>query len=328
MTPEGGNFRLIYAGFDCGDEKDVIRWELADDGLHLFLISSNAPVEANKAYLETKPWQPVEPVVSTASRLTAHAAGEQGAPLGYYEYLPPGYGDDAPRPLLVVLHGYGESGDGSQAELDKLLETGIPNLIRRNAWPEDRPFVVLAPQRDVPRDEQPYERCEGVEFGASCWMEVQHQLAHPVDGSECMTPAEVNAFLSYAIASYDVDARRVYLTGLSCGAYAAYEYAAEYGATQIAAMVPVAGDARPALATAACELGAVAIWAFHGDADDLVDPDGSIQPMTSLRDCPQPPRQEIELTVYPGVDHDSWTRTYDGSAGNDIYEWFLKFSLP
>jgi hypothetical protein len=27
--------------------------------------------------------------------------------------------------------------------------------------------------------------------------------------------------------------------------------------------------------------------------------------------------------VYPGVDHDSWTRTYDLTAGNDIYEWML-----
>lgn len=51
------------------------------------------------------------------------------------------------------------------------------------------------------------------------------------------------------LARYDVDPRRVYLTGLSCGAYAAYEYVAEYGATQIAAMVAIAGDARPAWET-------------------------------------------------------------------------------
>jgi hypothetical protein len=29
------------------------------------------------------------------------------------------------------------------------------------------------------------------------------------------------------------------------------------------------------------------------------------------------------MTVYPGVDHDSWTRTYDLSAGHDIYAWML-----
>jgi hypothetical protein len=39
--------------------------------------------------------------------------------------------------------------------------------------------------------------------------------------------------------------------------------------------------------------------------------------------CPQPPRKDVRYTVYPGVDHDAWTRTYDLSAGNDIYAWLL-----
>jgi hypothetical protein len=43
-------------------------------------------------------------------------------------------------------------------------------------------------------------------------------------------------------------------------------------------------------------------------------------------ECTPPLGRDVELTVYPGVDHDSWTRTYDLSAGNDIYDWFLGFS--
>jgi hypothetical protein len=35
-----------------------------------------------------------------------------------------------------------------------------------------------------------------------------------------------------------------------------------------------------------------------------------------------------ELTVYPGVDHDSWSATYDMSAGHDIYDWLLRFTVP
>ena len=42
--------------------------------------------------------------------------------------------------------------------------------------------------------------------------------------------------------------------------------------------------------------------------------------------CPQP-RRDAELTVYPGVDHDSWTRTYDLSADHDIYDWLLGFTV-
>jgi hypothetical protein len=91
-------------------------------------------------------------------------------------------------------------------------------------------------------------------------------------------------------------------------------------------MVPIAGEGRPAWEASRCELGQVAIWAFHGDADYEIDPDGTIEPIRNVMNCPQPPRRDVKLTVYPGVDHDSWTRTYDLSAGHDVYEWLLRFS--
>jgi len=99
---------------------------------------------------------------------------------------------------------------------------------------------------------------------------------------------EVEKFLAYAIAKYDIDPRRAYLTGLSCGAYAAYQYVAKYGATQIAAVVAIAGDARPAWAAAKCKLGVLPIWAFQGDLDDTVEPAGSTEPMAKLAKCPMP----------------------------------------
>jgi len=37
---------------------------------------------------------------------------------------------------------------------------------------------------------------------------------------------------------------------------------------------------------------------------------------------------EAKLTIYPGVGHNAWDRTYDLSAGNDIYTWMLGFSKP
>ncbi|WP_446219964.1 carboxylesterase family protein [Micromonospora sp. IBHARD004] len=266
----------------------------------------------------------------SSQRLTPRPTGTTDAPLGYYEYLPPGYGGGEPSPLLVFLHGFGENGDGSAAQLGNLLATGIPGLISTNGWPSERPFVVLAPQHASPQNDAHYAPCEGegvVHFG-SCAMSIQHDLGHPPNGSACTTPAEVHKFLSYAIASYDVDPEQVYLTGLSCGAFAAWEYVAEHAATQIAAMVPIAGDGRPAWDTAMCGLGAVAVWAFHGEADDAVDPAGSIEPMADLTACPSPPRRDAQLTIYPGVDHDSWTRTYNLSAGHNIYDWLLGFTVP
>ena len=46
--------------------------------------------------------------------------------------------------------------------------------------------------------------------------------------------------------------------------------------------------------------------------------------MTALKDCTDPTPLDVELTVYPGIDHDSWSATYDLSAGNDIYTWLLQ----
>jgi predicted peptidase len=258
--------------------------------------------------------------------LTNRPAGTTDAPLGYLEYLPADYDDDGSSPLLVFLHGFGESGAGTDGGLQLLRVTGIPQLIASDVWPAERPFVVLAPQHAYPAEESHYVPCDGVEHGGSCAMRVQHDMGHPESGSICMTPAEVHDFLSYATANYDVDPERVYLTGLSCGATGAWEYVAEYGGSQIAAVVPIAGEGRPAWEAAMCSLGEVAIWAFHGDADDLVAPAGSIDPITNVTACAPPPIG-AEVTVYPGVDHDSWTRTYDLSAGHDIYDWLLGFTV-
>jgi predicted peptidase len=144
--------------------------------------------------------------------------------------------------------------------------------------------------------------------------------------SLCHTPAAVHAFIEYALDTYDVDADRVYLTGLSCGGFATFEYFADYGATQIAAAVPIAGEGRLAWERVQCNLGEVPIWAFHGDGDVEVNPAGSIMTMTNLASCPS--AAENQLTIYPGVDHNSWTRTYDLSAGHDIYAWLLEHERP
>ena len=37
-----------------------------------------------------------------------------------------------------------------------------------------------------------------------------------------------------------------------------------------------------------------------------------------------PSGEPVELTVYPDADHDAWSRTYDLSAGHDIYAWLLE----
>lgn len=269
----------------------------------------------------TEPWR-------SSAALVPRTAAASGGPLGYYEYLPPRYGDGDPSPLLIFLHGKDEHGDGSEAALDRLFADGgsIPELINRDEWPADRPFVVLAPQHTGPANGERYAGCFERPLPGDCALPIQSENGHPEKDSICHRPAAIHEFIAYALDTYDIDPDRVYLTGLSCGGYASFEYAAEYGASQIAAMIPIAGEGRLAWDRVGCALGDVPIWAFHGDADDEISPAGSIEPLTKLADCPS--AENHKLTIYPGGDHNSWARTYDLSAGNDVYTWLLGFTRP
>ncbi|HEY2901190.1 MAG TPA: hypothetical protein VGL59_11480 [Polyangia bacterium] len=213
-----------------------------------------------------------------------------GAKNGYWEYLPPGYGDGVKRPLLVFWHGSGEEGTGSADDLMRILANGPPKLIAANQWPADRPFIVLSPQHD----------------------------------QDCFSLGEVEQdFLTFAMGAYDVDPTRVYQTGLSCGAVATTDFLARLGTAPLAAAVLISGIITPAWTAKGCGLVKdMALWVFHGDADTSASPVGDMTYMPMLIACPQP-RQDVRYTVYPGVGHDAWTQTYDLSAGNDIYTWML-----
>jgi predicted peptidase len=219
------------------------------------------------------------------------------APLGYSEYLPAGYGYGVARPLIVFNHGSDESGDGSDRDLNHLRTTALPAVIDQGRWPADRPFVVLMPQHDA-------------------------TVASP-----CTTADEIDAFLKFALSRYDVDPTRVYLTGVSCGAVGEWDYLGQHLGEIVAAAIPIAGDGHAALDAAGCELGRVPIWAIHGDADTIVDPSGSVDPITALQHCTDPAPVDAELTLLPHVGHAFWDVVYDTVLfhfkGGDIYAWLL-----
>ena len=261
--------------------------------------------------------------MSTSSqRYSLHPAGSTASPLGYAAYLPPSYGG-SPSPLLVFLHGSGESGDGSADALTVMDNQAIPRYIANDGWPDSRPFVVLAPQHQETLQAADYGHCDTVDFPGSCLTATQHDLGNPDDNSFCITPTQVHDFIAYAVANYNVDPSRVYLTGLSCGGYGTWEYLGTYGDAQVAAAVPIAGEGRPAWESAGCALASVPVWAFHGALDDLLNPQGSIVPITGLRNQCGVADQDAGLTVYPDRGHDAWNVTYALGAPVDIYSWLL-----
>ncbi len=124
--------------------------------------------------------------------------------------------------------------------------------------------------------------------------------------------AKLDAIVDQVSATYAVDPSRVYLTGLSLGGIAAWRWAAEEP-KRFAAVAPVAGDGDPATA---CAIKDIPIWAFHGDRDDVVVPEGSFFMQRAIRACGGSAR----LTIYPNWGHNAWDPAYDDPA---LYYWML-----
>lgn len=110
------------------------------------------------------------------------------AKLGYLLSLPPGYEADAAKkwPLIVFLHGAGESG----SDLDKVKVHGPPKLIAAGSF--DHPCIVVSPQ------------CPGRGWNADM----------------------VGALIDDICRQYRVDEERIYLTGLSMGGFGTWALAA------------------------------------------------------------------------------------------------------
>jgi predicted peptidase len=207
--------------------------------------------------------------------------------VGYYAYLPEDHylHPNEKFPLLIFLHGSGEKGNGS-TELSRVRAHGPPRLIQNG---RDLPFIVISPQLPASQGGWP--------------------------------TGLVDELIDKAIVNYHVDTTRMYVTGLSLGGYGAWAYAvAKPG--RLAAVVPIAGAGSTGQA---CNLRGVPAWAFHGDADGTVSVSGSVNMVAAINACAPPPSVLAQLTIYPGVGHDSWTRTYDGTAGHDIYAWMLQY---
>jgi poly(3-hydroxybutyrate) depolymerase len=122
-------------------------------------------------------------------------------------YLPKGFSQHpaVKYPLLIFLHGSGESG----IDIDNLKKHGPPEFLDDRP---DFPFIVASPQA-------PY----------------------PPRGFD---PEELTVFLNQLLQRLPIDKERVYLTGFSMGGRGTYLWASAHPEI-FAAIAPVSGSARP-----------------------------------------------------------------------------------
>ena len=211
-----------------------------------------------------------------------HTIDVEGTPSIYRVYEPPDV--KPPLPLILFLHGRGESGDDGLAP----TTVGIGPAIERD--PDRFPALVVFPQASLT-------------YGWRAW-----NLLAAV------------ATLDDAEQTYDVDLDRVYVTGLSMGGFGTWAVAALHP-NRFAAVVPICGGfdgttTQMPRHEAAMLLAGVPQWAFHGDADDVVTVDHSRRMVEALRAA----GSNIRYTEYPGVKHNSWDRAY---AEPELMPWML-----
>jgi predicted peptidase len=128
----------------------------------------------------------------------------------------------------------------------------------------------------------------------------------------------IDALLDQIVASYRVDAARLYVTGLSMGGEGTYLMVTRKRPDRFAAAVPLAGASAYYLDKSnACIPKDVAFWVFHGDRDTITPVTNSEALVNALKAC----GADVQYTVFPDVFHDIWWRVYDDPA---LYPWLLE----
>ena len=111
---------------------------------------------------------------------------------------------------------------------------------------------------------------------------------------------------------YPVDPDRVYVTGQSMGGFGSFGAIAASPQT-FAAAIPVCGGWDPADAE---KMKSVKIWVFHGGSDRTVPVERSQKMVEAIKQAGGSP----EYTEYPGVGHNSWSKTY---ASPSTWDWLF-----
>ena len=220
-----------------------------------------------------------------------------GDPLPYRVATPDLGAFPGPRPLVVFLHGAGERG----ADNARQLVHGADRLAEGAAV---HGAVVVAPQ--CPR--------------ADYWANVG-RAAEAVTGRPSLdwayrpdpTPAlrAVAALVDSLAASSAVDPAQVHLVGISMGGMGVLELAARHPA-RFASVTSLAGAYGPQVAPILARTPRLRF--FHGGADEVVHHAVTAELIAQLRAEGADP----VYVEYPGVGHDSWTRSF---ARDDFWTW-------
>jgi poly(3-hydroxybutyrate) depolymerase len=284
------------------------RWWSQEEGLGIFLVLDRLlPEWPSLVFGETS---------AGALELLERAIDARGVETGFLDrtirqgdvdrayqvYVPRGYTPDRDWPVILFLHGGGETGhDGLRP-----TAVGLGAALRWN--PERFPAIVVFPQLAPGRR----------------W-----------NGDEALLALGA---LEATEREFATDPERVYLTGLSRGGAGAW-YIARREPDRFAAVLVACGrvtppdslDGRPSpdadpivsrsepdpFGVLAETLGRLPTWIVHGDRDPVIAVEESRRLVAALRERGAP----VRYTELPGVGHGAWEEAY-GNPG--ISTWLFE----
>ena len=228
----------------------------------------------------------------------------------YRVFLPSNYDPEAEYPLILFLHGSGQSGSDNIDQIGTVLNTMILET------DINRPAILLAPQLAEATGWSPF---------------------NPMDRTD--------EILELLFDNYSIDTDRLYLTGLSMGGFGATEYMSYYhqyfpGEYRFAAAAITAGAFVSEFT--ADTLSETPIWFSHGARDTTVDPELSLNgfnrvvgrpddtpfmPISglTLAGAPTDAQGIHRLSIYSTRGHGTWGPYY---SSQDVYDWLFAQSLP
>ena len=204
---------------------------------------------------------------------------EFGIDMPYELYVPTSYNDRKNLPLVVGLHGTGEIQEPISAVLKK---TQMGTAFAADSEAGHNECLVLIPKCSIRYDED------------DNWTTLNQFIRQRSDSPFWPMPqlTVVWRLIEKLKNDYRIDDRRIYLTGISSGAFGAFVLAMEHP-DAFAALAAACGAANPQRIEA---LKHTPLWIFHAEDDPLIVPAYTLEPTLAALDGAGIP---YKVTRYP-----------------------------
>lgn len=193
---------------------------------------------------------------------------ERGAAYGYWQTVPADL--STVKGILYFIHGHGERGNGSSADLDKISRIGVQKVIYQGKWTNQN-FIVISPQYPVTADK--------------------------------MAAKTLKYFIYHTCAKFDIDTTNVYMLGISGGGITLLNYIVTY--PTVKAAVEISGSGSPSKASKAIK---TRLWVIHGEDDPVISAKAAIDFVKSYNASNPPVTANVTLIPLYGHEAGVWDK--------------------